>query len=102
MYIEKKATYKTNYLLIRAISHKIRLTIIEHLHAVGSCDVLGFYREEGSPLYRTEQSVVSQHLRILRDAHVVETVRVGKNINYKLTESGKLLLANSGKPLDTI
>lgn len=64
---------------LRALNHPVRLKIIEYLNdrkfsSVGSIQF--FIREE--------QSVTSQHLRILRDNNIVECEQEGKYIIYNI------------------
>ena len=67
---------------LKAISHKLRIKIIDHLRKVGSATVTEVYIA-----LRCEQSVASQHLAWLRDAGVVTTERQGKYIKYKVNET---------------
>ncbi len=69
--------------LLRALSHKLRLQIIDYLDKNPNCNVKQIYKDLG-----IEQSVTSQHLRILRDSNLVNAERQGKiviyDINYDL------------------
>lgn len=65
--------------LLRAISHPLRLSIIEFIDNSGVINVNKIYNT-----LKLEQSITSQHLRILRNADVVETRREGKYIYYSL------------------
>lgn len=61
----------------RAVNHKLRKDILEFI-AEEAKTVTAIYVH-----LRLEQSVASQHLRILRDAGLVTTRRDGKEIHYK-------------------
>lgn len=76
--VDEKKLFTSNKLL-RALAHPLRLTILSHIHTHGECHVNGIYK----PL-ELEQSVVSQHLRILRAAKLVKTERRGKFIFYRI------------------
>lgn len=65
--------------LLRAIAHPLRLSIIEFIDKNGVINVNKIYNT-----LNLEQSITSQHLRILRNADVVETRREGKYIYYTL------------------
>jgi DNA-binding transcriptional ArsR family regulator len=87
------ATTKKAAKHLRAINHKLRQQIIKRLLEIGTSTVTEMYLH-----LRLEQSVCSQHLRILRDAGIVHTKRDGKFIYYylyegRITEMGHL--ANS-------
>jgi DNA-binding transcriptional ArsR family regulator len=66
--------------LLRALASEHRLAIVEELGGGPRCvhelvDLLG-----------VSQSLVSQHLRVLRGAQVVRTERRGREIAYSLTD----------------
>ena len=65
--------------LLRAISHKVRLKLIAFIDKNKEINVNKIY---GS--LKMEQSITSQHLKILRDAGIVNTKREGKFIYYSL------------------
>lgn len=65
--------------LLRAIAHPLRLSIIEFIDEKGIINVNKIYNT-----LKLEQSITSQHLRILRNAEIVETRREGKYIYYTL------------------
>jgi DNA-binding transcriptional ArsR family regulator/YHS domain-containing protein len=64
--------------LLKALAHPRRLEIIHLLRDQALC-VSDIYEMLDLP-----QANISQHLMILRDAHVVTAVREGKQIIYKL------------------
>lgn len=68
-------------LVLRAVNHKLRQTIIDLLEANKRMTVTDIYVK-----MRLEQSVASQHLAILRRAGVVQTERNGKFIYYSLNK----------------
>lgn len=68
-------------LAVRAINHPLRKKIIDLLETNGEMVVTDIYVK-----LRTEQSVASQHLAILRNAGFVSTKRDGKFIHYKLNK----------------
>lgn len=63
----------------RAYNHALRQNIINTLSEVEKMNVTDLYIK-----HRTEQSVMSQHLAILRKAKFVNTERRGKVIFYSL------------------
>ena len=67
--------------VMRALAHPLRLQIIRLLKEQQSASVQVIYTT-----LEIEQSVASQHLRILRDAKLVYTERQGKFIQYHLEE----------------
>ena len=66
-------------LVLRAVNHKLRQSVIELLEEHKRLTVTEIYVK-----LRLEQSVASQHLAILRRAGVVHTEREGKFIYYSL------------------
>ena len=66
-------------LVLRAVNHKLRQSIIELLEEHNRLTVTEIYVK-----LRLEQSVASQHLAILRRVGVVKTERDGKFIYYSL------------------
>lgn len=65
--------------LLRAVAHQLRLSIIRLLDQKGEINVNVIYTS-----LKLEQSITSQHLKILRAAEVVNTRRDGKMIFYSL------------------
>lgn len=68
-------------LVLRAVNHKLRQSIVELLEETDKLSVTDLYVK-----LRLEQSVASQHLAILRRAGVVNTDREGKFIHYSLNK----------------
>ena len=64
---------------IRALAHPLRLKLISFIDQNRKINVNKIYRT-----LKIEQSVVSQHLRILREENLVLAERNGKFIYYSL------------------
>ena len=65
--------------VVRALGHPLRLKLLSFIDQNRKINVNKIYRT-----LRIEQSVVSQHLRILRDEDLVRAERSGKFIFYRL------------------
>ena len=65
--------------VLRALAHPLRLRILKYIDANKSVNVNKIYNA-----LNLEQSITSQHLRILRVAGVVLTKREGKFIHYSV------------------
>jgi ArsR family transcriptional regulator len=65
--------------ILRAIAHPLRLKILEFIDQNESINVNKIYNT-----LKLEQSITSQHLRILRLAEIVTTEREGKYIHYSI------------------
>jgi DNA-binding transcriptional ArsR family regulator len=65
--------------ILRALAHPLRMKILEFIDEHETINVNKIYNT-----LKLEQSITSQHLRILRSAGLVETVRDGKFIHYKV------------------
>lgn len=65
--------------LLRSVAHNLRLNIISLLDEKGEINVNVIYTS-----LKLEQSITSQHLKVLRDSGVVNTRREGKMIYYSL------------------
>jgi len=65
--------------LLRAIAHPLRLEILSFIDKNNIINVNKIYNE-----LSLEQSITSQHLRILRKADIVRTKREGKYILYSV------------------
>jgi DNA-binding transcriptional ArsR family regulator len=63
--------------ILRALAHPLRMQILEFIDNNRSVNVNKIYVSLG-----LEQSITSQHLRILRQAGIVTTERLGKFIYY--------------------
>lgn len=81
---ETKVTFsseKLNYSseLMRALAHPLRMKILEYIDGSGKTQVNKIYNNLG-----IEQSITSQHLKILRLAGVVNAQKEGKFIHYTI------------------
>lgn len=65
--------------LLRAMAHPLRLKILEFIDRNDAINVNKIYSS-----LKLEQSITSQHLRILRTAGLVDTERSGKYIHYSV------------------
>lgn len=66
--------------LFKALAHPMRASIIHRL-TTSAADVT-----ELTELLGASQPLVSHHLRILRDAHLVQVERSGRRSNYSLID----------------
>ena len=64
---------------LKAMAHPLRIAIIELLMANEKLSVTEIHEK-----LNLEQAVTSHHLGILKDKGVLDSVREGKNIYYKL------------------
>lgn len=76
------------YDVLRSISHDLRLRIVSLINDLGQVNVNEIYKT-----LNLEQSITSQHLKVLRDSKIVETKREGKMIFYSLNHE-KILKVN--------
>ena len=65
--------------LMRALAHPLRLRILGFIDQHGTINVNKIYHA-----LKIEQSITSQHLRILRSANVLVAEREGKFIHYSI------------------
>lgn len=65
--------------LLRALAHPLRMKILEFIDRNEAINVNRIYNT-----LNLEQSITSQHLRILRSAGLVDTEREGKYIRYRI------------------
>jgi DNA-binding transcriptional ArsR family regulator len=65
--------------LLRALAHPLRLQILEFIDKNKAINVNKIYNT-----LKLEQSITSQHLRILRAVGLVNTIREGKFIHYEV------------------
>jgi ArsR family transcriptional regulator len=70
------------YELLFAVTHPTRHKILAFLQTNGRTNVLGIYES-----LDLDQSVTSQHLRTLKDLHLVSTERSGKFIYYTVNKA---------------
>ena len=76
--------------ILRALAHPLRLKILEFIDKNDSINVNKIYNT-----LKLEQSITSQHLRILRINGLVITKRDGKYIHYSVNYDGILNAVNS-------
>lgn len=65
--------------LLRALAHPLRLKILDFIDKNNAINVNKIYNT-----LKLEQSITSQHLRILRDTQLVDADRDGKYVHYNL------------------
>jgi len=65
--------------LMRALAHPLRLKILEFIDSRGSINVNKIYNT-----LNIEQSITSQHLKILKLAGVVHSEKDGKYVSYSI------------------
>ena len=65
--------------VLRAFAHPLRIKLLSYINNHGKINVNKIYGA-----LNLEQSITSQHLRILRDAGLVNSEREGKFIFYSL------------------
>jgi len=65
--------------LMRALAHPLRLKILEFIDRQGSINVNKIYNT-----LNIEQSITSQHLKILKMAGVVQAEKSGKFVKYEI------------------
>ena len=79
--------------LMRALAHPLRLRILAFIDSHGTIHVNKIYNT-----LKLEQSITSQHLRILRLAGVVSAEKKGKymtySINYPVVEKASRAVGN--------
>ena len=68
--------------ILRALAHPLRMKILEFIDKHKTINVNKIYNT-----LKLEQSITSQHLRILRIAGIVITKREGKFIHYSIDYS---------------
>lgn len=73
----QKLQYST--VLMKALAHPLRLKILEFIDMKGVINVNKIYNT-----LQIEQSVTSQHLRLLRLAGVVNARKEGKYVHYNI------------------
>ena len=71
--------FEEGAMLMRAINNELRQDILAYLHKHGRLKVFEIYRG-----LQMEQTVVSLHLGILRQAHFVNAKRDGQSIYYSI------------------
>ena len=79
MRIKDKDVYRIHAEICQALTHPVRLEIIDHLR-MGEKTVSELVEEMAMP-----QSSISRHLRLMRTKGVVRTRREGLNVYYELS-----------------
>ena len=67
--------------VLKCLAHPVRLSILDFIHGEGEVHVNKIYNS-----LKLEQSITSQHLRVLRDHDMVSTTRNGKYIIYSVNK----------------
>jgi ArsR family transcriptional regulator len=67
--------------MLKVLAHPVRLCIVRGLIKKGECNVTHMQNCLNAP-----QSTISQHLQKLRTAKIIEGVRHGLEINYKICD----------------
>ena len=78
----KDDTLQVSAEVLRALAHPLRMRILEFIDRHKTINVNKIYNT-----LKLEQSITSQHLRILRSAGIVFTERDGKFIHYSIDYS---------------
>lgn len=68
-------------LILRSLNHELRQRIIEIITDEGSCCVTVIYKK-----LNIEQSIVSQHLALLRKSGILKTMKEKKFIYYSVNQ----------------
>lgn len=76
--------------ILRAFAHPLRIKLLSYIHTNDKINVNKIYTA-----LELEQSITSQHLRVLRDVGLVLTIREGKFVYYQLNYSKIEHIANS-------
>ena len=76
--------------ILRALAHPLRMRILEFIDRNDTINVNKIYNT-----LKLEQSITSQHLRILRLAGLVTTKRDGKFIHYSIDYDKIALTVNA-------
>jgi ArsR family transcriptional regulator len=72
-------TYNDTAELLKVLAHPVRLCIVKGLLEKGECNVTHM-----QDCLELPQSTISQHLQKLRSAGILEGVRNGLEINYRI------------------
>jgi ArsR family transcriptional regulator len=85
---------QTSTLILHALAHPLRMQIVDIIGRDEPVCVNQIYAS-----LRIEQSVASQHLRILRQSHLVQTKRDGKFVYYSLNHEKMAGAAHAARSL---
>jgi DNA-binding transcriptional ArsR family regulator len=69
--------------MLKALSHPVRLEIVQILSASGDANCVDFTRHAG-----LAQSTVSEHLRVLKDAGLIKQCGPGPRSGYCIDKAG--------------
>ena len=69
--------------MLKALSHPVRLEIVQVLSASGDANCVDFTRHAG-----LAQSTVSEHLKVLRDAGLIKQCGPGPRSGYCIDKDG--------------
>ena len=83
--------------MTRSLNNPIRQKLVAHLMENKKCDVTELRKK-----IRTEQSITSQHLGVLRQAQLVTFERQGKHIFYSLHKENLNAVAGLMKALSGV
>ena len=72
-------TFETTSSLLRSLAHPLRIKMLNFIELNQPVNVNSIYKE-----LMMDQSIASQHLRILKDKQMVTYKRKGKEIYYSL------------------
>lgn len=75
--------------VLKCLAHPVRLSIIKFIHSEGEVHVNKIYSS-----LKLEQSITSQHLRVLRNHDIVDTTRNGKFILYTVNTKRLQYISN--------
>jgi len=76
---EEKYDLEKAYKILKALSHPMRIKIVEMLHEKKQMCVTEIYNA-----LKLEQSTTSHHLGILKEGYILTSERKGKQIYYSL------------------
>lgn len=82
LYPERDSPNKQVFNLYRALGHGVRMKMMRYIQERGSVTVQPIYQD-----LEMEQSMVSQHLRILREAGLVRGEKDGKFVEYFVNDA---------------
>lgn len=75
--------------MLKVLAHPVRLCIVKGLIEKGECNVSHMQH-----CLKVPQSTVSQHLQKLRAAGIIEGIRSGLEINYKVCDKKVIQLVS--------
>ncbi len=69
-------------IVLRALNHPLRQKIFDYLAVTGTSTVTEIINK-----FQLEQSVISQHLAILRRAKIISNLKTGKFVHYYINNA---------------